>query len=191
VKKKALRERLMAQRKCLPPEEIKAASGIIGKKLISLPEVRKADIIMAYASFGCEVSTEALIGELVSLGKKITLPVTVRETTELIPVFVDGETKLSENSLGVPEPLLSAAGRSDPGKIEIILVPGVAFDRSGNRIGFGYRYYDRFMESLSPETVKIALAFDMQLVEGFTPEPHDVPVDIIVTEKEVIRCRLR
>ena len=75
----------------------------------------------------------------------------------------------------------------NPDKLDLVIVPGIAFDKKGHRIGYGYGYYDRFLKTIKKKAVKIGLAFDFQLIESIPEEEHDVPMNIVVTDKEILR----
>src|SRR3989338_3616519 len=91
-------------------------------------------------------------------------------------------------TFGILEPKESYQREFNPDKLDIVIVPGIAFDKNGHRIGYGYGYYDRFLKTIRKETLKIGLAYDFQLIEKIPEERHDVPVDIILTEKEIAIC---
>jgi 5-formyltetrahydrofolate cyclo-ligase len=100
---------------------------------------------------------------------------------------IDSFEDLEPGTMGILEPIKKRS-IIDAHKLDIILVPGVAFDRKGNRVGYGLAYYDRFLKKFSPSTVKIALAYDFQVVSDIPCEKHDQVVDIIITEREIILC---
>lgn len=154
--------------------------------LQELPEFQQAGAVLAFASFGSEAETRHLIKASFAAAKRVLLPVTTKEKS-LIPCEITHATRLVHSPLGVPEPPLSTA--VDPSVIDLVIVPGAVFDSRGSRIGYGAGYYDRFLRSLRPDVPKIAIAFDLQVVEEAPTEQHDLPVDIIVTENRVIRCK--
>lgn len=151
-------------------------------RFLALPEVRSARAAMVFSSFGSEVPTGPLIERLHERGVVVALPRI--EDADLAPIaFVPGDPTTTA-SFGAEEPAGGAA--LDPSSIDVVAVPGVAFDRRGRRIGYGGGYYDRFLRGLSAFTV--GLAFGLQVRDGDLPAgSFDLPVDAIVTEDETIR----
>jgi 5-formyltetrahydrofolate cyclo-ligase len=183
--KRALRLDVIARRDALSERDRAAASLAIADRVAALPEAREARSAMAFWSFGSEVDTGPLIERLVAGGKIVALPRI--EGSDVVPVtFVPGEPT-TETSFGAMEP---AGGRElDPSELDLVIVPGVAFDRSGNRLGFGAGYYDRFLPRTRAGVPKIAIGFALQVLPEVPTGRTDHRVDAIVTESEVIRCR--
>ena len=100
---------------------------------------------------------------------------------------IEKSSVLVPDKFGVPIPDINRCAKANPERMDLILVPGVAFDCAGNRLGFGKGYYDTFLPQ-APNAVKIALAYDFQIVEQLPAEPWDVPMDFIITENRVIDC---
>jgi 5-formyltetrahydrofolate cyclo-ligase len=88
--------------------------------------------------------------------------------------------------MGIAEPDASILHRVDPLEIDMVVVPGVAFDMARNRIGYGGGYYDRFLCTLRPDCLKVAVAFELQVFDSIPAASYDIPVDIIVTEERII-----
>lgn len=183
--KRALRRDVIARRDALPEPERGAASRSIADRVAGLPEARDAAAVMAFWSFGSEVDTAPLIEQFVAEGKTVALPRI--EGSEVISVaFVPGAATTG-TSFGAMEP---AEGRVlDPAELDLVVVPGVAFDRSGNRVGYGAGYYDRFLPRTRAGVPAVAIAFAMQVVPEVPAGRTDRRVDAIVTEAEIIRCR--
>jgi len=183
--KRALRREIIARRDALPEPHRAAASVAIADRLAALPEYRAAGSAMAFWSFGSEVDTGPLIERLMAEGKTVALPRI--EGSDVVPVaFVPGDPT-TETSFGASEP---AGGRVlDPAELDLVIVPGVAFDRSGDRVGYGAGYYDRFLRRTRPEVPAVAIAFAIQVVPEVPAGRTDRRVDAIVTEAEVVRCR--
>jgi len=182
--KRAMRRDVIARRDALPEPERAEASRSIADRVTGLPEARDAAAIMAFWSFGSEVDTAPLIERLVAEGKTVALPRI--EGSEVVPVaFVPGAATTG-TSFGAMEP---AEGRVlDPAELGLVIVPGVAFDRSGNRVGYGAGYYDRFLPRTRDGAPAVAIAFAMQVVPDVPAGRMDRRVDAIVTEAGVIRC---
>lgn len=155
-------------------------------RLVRLPEFASAKFILAYSSKGSEVHTDGIIQSALSLGKKIALPVTKKAEKKLELYEISSIAGLVEGEFGIMEPKQSPEMKVMPSKIDLAIVPGVSFDRRGHRIGYGMGYYDSLLPEIKGK--KIGLAYDMQIVEHVPNEPHDIAVDMIVTESETITC---
>ena len=155
-------------------------------KFLRLHCFNSAKCVLLYASKGGEVHTDGIIQSALSLGKKVALPVTIKEGHVLELYEIKGMDELSEGAFGILEPERNPERRVQPEEVELVVVPGVSFDRRGHRIGYGLGYYDSLLKKV--EGCKVGLAYDMQIVEHVPDEPHDVAVDMIVTQGETIRC---
>jgi 5-formyltetrahydrofolate cyclo-ligase len=154
----------------------------IHKKLFSLPEFIKAKIIFFYLSFDGEVETFRMIEKAISLGKKVAVPVIKRSVRKLLPSLIEGcDYGLEVGPYGVYQPKASHIRHIPLRTIDLIIVPAVAFDLKGNRIGRGLGYYDRFLRSLPHKVPSVGLAFDFQVLDKvLSAESHDCPVDRIL-----------
>lgn len=155
--------------------------------VVRLPEFASAKRILLYASKGSEVHTNGIIQSALSFGKKVALPVTKKEGKELALYWIAGLEELAPGAFGIPEPPEKPETRAMPEEIDLAIVPGVSFDRRGHRIGYGMGYYDSLLSRM--KCPKVGLAYEVQIVPHVPDEPHDVAVDKVVTEKEVIDCR--
>lgn len=187
MEKESLRESTLATRNRLSGKEVSVMSVDIEKNFFSLPFVHDAKAVMLFSSFGSEPDTSIIIEKLLKGGKKVLLPTTVPGSREIIPVFIDSRTRLVENKFGIMEPVATDENKASLPDIDVIVVPGLAFDLNGNRVGFGYCYYDGFLKQLRAK--KIAFAFELQISNSIEPEVHDIPMDFVITEKRVIECR--
>lgn len=182
--KDALRRRVLADRDALSRRERSDKSAAITERLLALPEILDAGMIMAFWSFGSEVETEPVLARLDLLGKLVALP-RVRGR-EVVAVSYEPGAPLTATSFGAMEP---AAGRLvRPEEVDAVVTPGVAFDRRGRRIGYGGGFYDRLLSRIRPSTPAVAIAFSLQVVDEVPAGASDRRVDLIVTEGEVIRC---
>ena len=165
--KQEIRARINALRKGLSKEEAAEKSQLIIKKLLTLPELQDASVVIAYDSIGNEVSTQEL-NTVLSSKELSGIPVErVQDTITIETLHTKEETDLHIN---IPD---------------AVIIPGVAFDQAKNRLGRGRGFYDRLLERMNVK--KIALAYEFQIVDHIPTEPHDVGMDIIVTETRVIR----
>ncbi len=138
---------------------------------------------MFFASFRSEVETGPMIRRALASGKRIILPKVAGKELFLFEIR-DFDKDVSSGAWGISEPRGTARVRLDD--IDIIIVPGAAFDRQGNRIGYGAGFYDRLLAEFKKPT--IAIAFEEQIVPALPADPHDVPMKKIVTEKRVIEA---
>ncbi|MGE4357399.1 MAG: 5-formyltetrahydrofolate cyclo-ligase [Candidatus Omnitrophota bacterium] len=171
--RKIMLERLKNQTK----EERRRKSLIIREKLFSLEEFKKARVLMSYVSLDYEVDTEDIIKEALKMGKVVAVPVTVKKDKIILPSkILNFEEELVEGNFGIREPKKEFLRIIPEEMLELILVPGIAFDMSGRRIGHGAGYYDNFLRTIPKRTVTIGLAFDFQIVDNLPLLPHDIPV---------------
>ncbi len=148
--------------------------------LTSLPEWKSARSVVLYSAVGSELSTELIIQNAVDSGKEVYLPVTL-DDSGMMTLGKYGSS-LTEGRFGIFEP----APLTDIPEIDLIVVPAVAFDRNGHRLGQGKGYYDRFLARIA--ALSIGFGYASQLADTIPTEPHDHSLDIVVTDQEVIRC---
>lgn len=151
-------------------------------KLIDLEECKGPKSIVMYLSYGSEVMTFDTINLALITGMRVLVPYLVGNEMEVSEIKNLTELKITD--YGILEPINREKVRSD--EIDIVVVPGIAFDEKGNRIGSGLGFYDRFLKKCN--AIKIGIAFDFQIIDNIKPTKEDIPVDIIITEKRVIRC---
>jgi 5-formyltetrahydrofolate cyclo-ligase len=183
--KRAVRRTVLGIRDAIPPAERERLAGPITARFLDLPEVVSARSVMAFSSFGSEVPTIGVIDGLLARGVLVLLPAIVDGELEARRYEPGGE--MTPTSFGALEPVGDAI---DPTVIDVVCTPAVAFDRSGNRVGYGGGFYDRFLPRTRPDTVRAGLAFERQVVDEELPLGRsDQRVDVVVTESETIRCR--
>jgi 5-formyltetrahydrofolate cyclo-ligase len=184
ARKRAVRRAAIERRDLLSASERSAKSEQITELVLALPEVRGAATVMVFWSFGSEVQTAALIERLHEAGKRVVLP-RVQEG-DIAPVAYEPGDPVAATSFGAMEP--AAVELVPAEEVDVVIVPGVAFDRRGGRVGYGGGFYDRFF-STAPAVPAVAVAFGAQLVDEVPRGRSDSRVDAIVTEDEVIRPR--
>lgn len=189
-KKSEIRDRVLRARDLLPSEERRKKSLEIAARLSFLNEFRQAKTILVYYSFRSEVETEELIRLLLKEEKTVALPLVKQKALSFYEIR-DLDRDLKPGRFGIKEPVEERARALTPERIDLVILPGVAFDTEGHRLGWGAGYYDRFLKSLHEKVPLIALAFELQVVERIPAEPHDIAIDRIVTEKRVIHCKAR
>jgi 5-formyltetrahydrofolate cyclo-ligase len=188
--KKQQRQEFAAKRDLLDLSQIMNKSLKIKEKFFSLSEVKKAKNIMIYISFKSEVRTREIILELLEKKKKVIVPVIDFKKNELnLSELKDYQKELVPNKLGIFQPTKEFFRLFDSRELDLVVVPGIAFDEKGNRLGFGKGYYDKFLSKLSKKTPVVALAFEDQLAKSIPKEKHDIQMHKIVTEKRVIECK--
>lgn len=175
---------MLKKRNSLSTYEILKKSNEIIKRLESLKEFGK-NKIECYISFGSEVYTHGLIRKYVN-EKTIFIPVIDKRNHIPYLSHLKDWKELESSVYGILQPRKEFLRIVDFREIELAIVPGIAFDEEGNRIGYGKGYYDRLLSRL--DAVKIALAYDFQIMNQIPNEKHDVKMDVIVTDKRIIRC---
>lgn len=152
-------------------------SDIIRHKLFNEVAFKKADVVMFYVSLKDEVNTLTMIDETIRTGKTVCVPVIMPEDKRLIAGGIkDRETDLERQHFGIYQPKAGRVEEVPLEDIDLVVVPGVAFDRKNVRLGRGHGYYDRFLSSLPKRTRTIGLAFDFQVVDRLPQDSHDIPV---------------
>jgi 5-formyltetrahydrofolate cyclo-ligase len=185
--KEGLRKEGIQIRKNLPETELMEKSKQIKKRLYKMKEFQQASTILFYVSYDNEVYTHDLIKESLSSGKNVIVPITDKEKHCLVLSKLKAWEDLECSTYSILEPKKNCVHKVSLDEIDLILVPGVVFDESGNRIGHGVGYYDGLLKN-SKNACHIGLAFEVQLVDSIPVEEHDVKVDKIVTEERVIHC---
>ncbi|MGE5631427.1 MAG: 5-formyltetrahydrofolate cyclo-ligase [Caulobacteraceae bacterium] len=186
--KDLIRKQMLERRSGMNTGDVEKLSGSIMERLLESGLLSCLSDIMVYLDFKKEVKTDSIISYCLENGKNIYVPVCIPETHELVASRIVSLDDLHSGFYGIREPGLHSIRLSDSRLLDLILVPGVAFDKSGNRLGFGAGYYDRFMSRLGSGVKKVALAYSFQLVDQVPSGEYDVPLDFIVTEKEIINC---
>ena len=174
--KKELRKRIKELKNSVSNGELERQSEIIRQKLVSSPDFQNARHIMLYWSLPDEVDTKPVLQEWFRK-KNLYLPVIKGDDLEIVPF--EGEDKMiPDPKYGIPEP--SGNALENEKLIDVVVVPGMAFDKSHNRLGRGAGYYDRILKRLKHST-RIGLAFDFQYLNSIPVEQHDIRMDMIIT----------
>ncbi|KAF0187739.1 MAG: 5 10-methenyltetrahydrofolate [Desulfobulbaceae bacterium] len=180
----------LAARDSLSWRDRQIMSDRIVKNILLLKEIESSKTLFLYVAFRSEVETINLIKELLLRGKQVVVPVTLVSEKRLLPVEIrDVDKDLVPGYCSIPEPRLELRSSHviESSKIDTIFLPGSVFDEEGGRMGYGGGYYDRFMAYEAPLAKRIGLAFEMQMVDKLTLQTHDEFLDLIVTEKRLIR----
>lgn len=176
-----LRRRLRAQRRVLTPAQQDRAARQLRDQLLVVPELRRAERVALYLATDGEISLQPTIEALWRRGVEVSVPGIVDATTMEMRVL-EAATPLGEGRHGIAEP--TDATRRAVNELDVIVVPSVALDRDGNRLGRGGGYYDRFLAVATgrPPPLLIGVCHALQLVDRLAPGPHDVAVDLVVTD---------
>ena len=183
--KSHLRKLCLARRARLSPSDRCRMSADIASHVSAMPAFQDSQTIMLYLALPQEVQTEALLAECHRKTKRIAVPVVTKRG--LLAAQLRPEAKLKPGSFGILEPATDTTIIS-PEEIDCVLVPGIAFDGRGARLGFGKGYYDHFLCGLTAATYVCGLAFSSQIIERVPDMPHDVRMHWLVTEQGVRSC---
>lgn len=186
--KHQIRRDALARRDAMSKEARASASRAITARLGDLPSVAGARTLLGFASFGTEVQLDLLLDAAIARGVGVFLPWIERFSPPDLQMsrVTDLERDLVPAKMGIrePDPEWRRPGRVD--RLDIVVAPGVAFDPSGTRVGYGAGLYDRLLTRLRPGTPVVAVAFDVQVVDALPRLAHDMPVDAIVTQTRTI-----
>jgi len=182
-----LRNKTLGARDLLSASERQEKSSFAIQNFWSLPEMKHWSTLFVYVNFRSELETLELIYQCLSQGKRVAVPLVDASTVSMIPLLIqDPEKDLVPGYYGIPEPDPQKSLRVAAREIDAAVIPGSVFDIQGGRLGYGGGYYDRFLVNDAPQAKRIGLAFEMQVVEKVPVEPHDQPLDILITEKRIV-----
>jgi 5-formyltetrahydrofolate cyclo-ligase len=189
-KKKELRKKVQELRDAIDPERRKLLSARVADNLWSVPEFTAAESILFFISFRSEVDTVPMIRRALDEGKVVCVPCTDDGDKSMVASrILDLGADLELGNYDIPEPKEECLRPIAAEEIDVVLMPGVAFDLSGGRLGYGGGYYDRFLEKCGPRCALIAVAFEIQIIEHVPCADHDHHIHKVVTESRVIDCR--
>jgi 5-formyltetrahydrofolate cyclo-ligase len=176
--RQAILDRILNQKE----DEASFKSQVISEKFLALPVFQRAKTILFYASIKGEVDTFAMIEKALALEKRVALPVVRKKEKKIVPALVTTLSGLTKGAYGILEPESSGTHEVPLREIDLVVVPGLAFDQKNNRLGRGAGYYDRFLSELPLKTPTVGLAFDFQVVNVLPGlKPHDRPVTLVLT----------
>ena len=188
MQKNDLRKEMRSVLATITPEQRHIRSLDVCHQLQDTPEFRRAETIMLFLSMEQEVETSTLVLQAWKEGKTVALPRVRWAEREIEPVAIKSlDTSPNPSMQGLRDPVggtpISLA------RIDLVAVPGLAFDRRGYRLGRGKGFYDRFLSKKDFRGLRIALCFQEQVLEDLLPvEPHDMPMNMIVTDQKILRC---
>ncbi|HHT87865.1 MAG TPA: 5-formyltetrahydrofolate cyclo-ligase [Clostridiales bacterium] len=189
--KSRIRRKYKEKRDQLTEDLVHEYSMKVRKRLYGLQEFLNCDMLFTYISFGNEVDTHEIIRKALSMNKHVYVPRV--ENKNMSFYRINGFEGLVRSDFGILEPddrIHLKYTKPLPGFKKVMLLPGLAFDKVGNRIGYGAGYYDRYLGKYpQDEWVKIALAYDFQITDRITVDIYDIPADYIITNDELIICK--
>lgn len=185
TQRERLRTKTRRRREALTPEARARLSQSIVDSAARWMQREGFETVMLYLSMRSEVETRHLLDGLLNSGKQVCAPAIDTEQLKLVPRRIQHpRTELVRHSYGMLEPNEACPLFPTP-QLQLIVVPGIAFDANGHRLGYGKGFYDRFLAKC-PHAVRVGLAYQIQLVEDTFPQPWDIPVHYIFTETERI-----
>jgi 5-formyltetrahydrofolate cyclo-ligase len=180
--KAKVRQLTRSERDSLSLAAIRTKSDRIQEKFIALNEFERCKVLASYYPFGSEVRTFRITEKAFENSKVISLPKISRRFMDFYRITPN--TNFYTNKFGIKEPVTHLAQRVSQ-ELDLVIVPGLAFDTSGYRIGYGYGYYDRFLADRRKSIICVGLAYDSQVVQQVPHLNHDTKLDILLTEKRI------
>ncbi len=180
--KAELRSAMRAARAAVPEAERVRLAAFVEEALFALPEVAGARTALLFYAFGSEIPTVSMRERFLEGGTRLLLPYLAHgamEAAEVLPGDV-----LSRTDYGPKEPSNRVA--VDPEQVDLVVTPGLAFDREGRRLGYGGGHYDRFLERARPEALRVGVGFSLQLIDQVPDEPGDQRLHVVVTDDETV-----
>lgn len=181
--KATIRSKMIVRRSAMPASKAKELSALICSRILDVPAMSDSESIGIYLSFRNEVFAEILFPALRAMGQKVFVPVVLKNDTMKF-AQLKSLRNMKSGMAGIDGPATKAFAKE--GEIGAFVVPGVAFDLQGFRIGWGRGHYDRFL-SHNKGAAKIGVAYDFQIVKRIDAKPHDIKMDFVVTEKRIIK----
>lgn len=182
MKKSKLRDLIKHKLMAQSEEKRRKKSWLIKEELFCLEEFKRAKVVMFYVSTDGEVDTALMIDETLKMGKKVVVPLILMKEKKLVASLILDRTKeLRPGPYGILQPIACVSRPISLKDIDLVVAPGIAFDKKGNRLGRGKGYYDKFLSEIPQGIPLIGLAFDFQLVDRLPRLAHDLPVDKVIT----------
>ncbi len=181
--KKELRSYIKIKRKSVENKAEK--DSLVAQNLLSLDEIKKADIVLCYISLDDEICTDEIVRVLLDSGKSVGAPYCVDNNGNMDFYYITDFDDLRIQSFGVREPVIEKCKKVTSFDNTIIILPGLCFDSNGNRLGYGKGYYDRFLQIHS--LISVGLCYNSLIVKKVPTDMYDKKADIIVTENDIIR----
>ena len=173
--KKALRREIRDKKRAMTLEEIDRRSARLGELFVATEAYRQAKTVYGYLPYNQEVRTVPILERAIKDGKKVAVPKVYGDMMRFI--YLDDLSQVEKSDMGIPEPIADSPVAED--KTALVLMPGIAFDEIGHRIGYGGGYYDKFLAA-EPDHPTVALCYDFQMFAHLDTEEFDVPVDLVL-----------
>ena len=186
-RKQYIRRSIRAVRRGLSEAERLAHSRRVWERVAALPCYQHARVVLGYMAFDHEVLTDGLMQQAMASGKQLVLPMVLGDRQDMaLYVIEDLGCDVAPGYRGILEPQPQRTRAVAPETLDLALIPGVAFDLRGGRLGFGAGFYDRLLSRLPRDIPTVGLAFDFQVIPRLPFQPHDMLLEAIVTEHRVI-----
>ena len=173
--KKALRSMIREKKRAMTPEQIQTASQRLTALFLATEEYKKAKTVYGYLPYNQEVRTVPILEQALKDGKRVAVPKIFGDEMKFI--CLADLNKVEKGYSGIPEPIADEPIAND--ETALVLMPGLAFDLKGNRMGYGGGFYDKFLEA-EPGHPTVALCYDFQMLPHLDTEAHDIPVDLVL-----------
>ena len=173
--KQALRKEIREKKRAMTEEQIVAASQRLGELFLASDAYKQANTIYGYLPYNQEVRTVPMLQQALLDGKKVAVPKCYGD--EMRVIYLDDLSKVEKGYCGIPEPIADEPIADD--QTALVLMPGLAFDPEGHRMGYGGGFYDKFLER-EPNHPTLALCYDFQLLDHLETEAHDIPGDTVL-----------
>lgn len=177
--KKALRKRIAEQKRAMTPEQIEAASQRLAERLFQTDAYQNALSIYGYLSYNQEIRTLPILRRAMIDGKRVAVPKVYGD--EMRFIWMDDLSLVAPGYYDIPEPIADGPVADD--ELALMLMPGLAFDPEGHRVGYGGGFYDRYLAA-HPDHKLVALCYGFQLVDHLDCEAHDIPVHRVIPDEE-------
>ena len=175
MNKQELRKAIRQRKRAMTPEEIESRSQALCRKFLESEDYRRAETIYGYLPYNQEVRTVPILEKALADGKRVAVPKVYGDEMKFI--YLDNLTQVEAGYAGIPEPVADGPVAED--ETALVLMPGLAFDPQGHRIGYGGGFYDKFL-SREPNHPTLALCYDFQMLPHLDTEEHDIPVDTVL-----------
>lgn len=173
--KKILRQQIRDKKRALSEEQIVGASQRLAELFFASEQYQKASTVYGYLPYNQEVRTVPMLEQAIRDGKRVAVPKVYGD--EMRFIYLDDLSAVEKGYAGIPEPIADGPIADDP--TALVLMPGLAFDREGHRIGYGGGFYDKFLAA-EPDHPTLALCYEFQMLEHLQTEEFDVPVDCVL-----------
>ena len=178
--KKALRAEIKAKKRAMTEEQIAATSDALARQLYAHPAYKEAKSIFGYLSYNQEVRTMPMLEQAQKDGKRVAVPKVIGDT--MIFIWLDDLSRIELGYCSIPEPIDNGPEALD--ETALVMMPGLAFDPTGRRCGYGGGFYDRYLEE-HPDHPTLAMCYGFQMFDHLDTDPHDIPVNYVLSQEVV------